>query len=308
MNDVHTLTARSVLSSAPIALGGDVSVAALEQVAAELLALRPAEIDELRIISQIDRLEEPLLSILAYDFKIDWWDPEYTVEQKRQTLKTNWLVHKRLGTPYAVKTALGAVFPGAKVLEWFEYGGDPYCFRIDLPLPEEGVPQDKLLRAVNRIWYYKNLRSHLDSINIQTESTGFLRIGAYTAASMVIEIWPELVTQVDVTGRNNAGAVTTAQQVIEVFPQLPTQVEIEGAAGTSAITTSQNVMHVFPELATSIEITVVEGVDALTASKQVVEVFPELPVQVDVNAQAGAGAITASRQIVHIYPDEQEEV
>ena len=42
-----------------------------------VLAARPVEIDLLRIYTQIDSLPEGLLDILAYDFKIDWYDPTY---------------------------------------------------------------------------------------------------------------------------------------------------------------------------------------------------------------------------------------
>ncbi|NCE66053.1 phage tail protein I, partial [Pseudoflavonifractor sp. 524-17] len=60
---------------------------ALAQAIAELLARRKEEIDRLLIYPAIDRLDEPLLDILARDFKVDWWDADYSVEEKRRTLK-----------------------------------------------------------------------------------------------------------------------------------------------------------------------------------------------------------------------------
>lgn len=82
MNDPgvnHSLTADNILASFPIALQGDASAAALGAITARLLARRPEEISQLRIYPMIDQLPERLLDILAYDFKVDWWDPNLSL-------------------------------------------------------------------------------------------------------------------------------------------------------------------------------------------------------------------------------------
>ena len=134
MNDSRLgITGENLLRILPPALTQDPSMVALASAGAEALAARRVEIDRVRTISNIDGLEEAVLDILAHDFKVDWYDPEYSLEEKRRTLKGNWLIHRRLGTKYAVRTALNAVYPGTIVQEWFEYGGNPYCFRVVLP-------------------------------------------------------------------------------------------------------------------------------------------------------------------------------
>ena len=164
MNDSRLgITGENLLRILPPALTQDPSMVALASAGAEALAARLAEIDRVRTISNIDGLEEAVLDILAHDFKVDWYDPEYSLEEKRRTLKDNWLVHRRLGTKYAVRTALNAVYPETIVQEWFEYGGNPYCFRVVLPAVGE-LTIEKQKRVLSRIQYYKNLRSHLDKI------------------------------------------------------------------------------------------------------------------------------------------------
>ena len=121
MNDSRLgITGENLLRILPPALTQDPSMVALASAGAEALAARLAEIDRVRTISNIDGLEEAVLDILAHDFKVDWYDPEYSLEEKRRTLKDNWLVHRRLGTKYAVRTALNAVYPETIVQEWFE--------------------------------------------------------------------------------------------------------------------------------------------------------------------------------------------
>lgn len=158
------LTAENLLLALPEALRQDEQMQALAAGIAEVLAARPAEIDRLLIYPRIDELPEALLDRLAYDFKVDWWDVEYSLAAKRQTLKDNWQVHRRLGTKAAVEQVIAAIYPETQVLEWFEYGGEPYHFKLEINLTFGWDTPDKRQRVLDRVEYYKNLRSHLDGV------------------------------------------------------------------------------------------------------------------------------------------------
>ena len=164
------LTKENLLFTFPVGLREDRSVAALGNVTAEALAKRPAEISMISIYPRIDELPEDLLDILAYDFKIDWWDPNYSLEEKRQVFKDNWYVHKHMGTKAAVETALRAIYPRTKVLEWFEYGGEPYHFRLDINITNDTIDSDKQRRVLERLNFYKSLRSHNDGVTYFVEA------------------------------------------------------------------------------------------------------------------------------------------
>lgn len=166
----HGLTRENLVATLPPALQKDPSVVALAEAMAELLAQRLKEIEQLRIYPAIDRLDEQLLDILAYDFKVDWWDPNYTLEEKRRTLKDSWRVHKTLGTKAAVETAISAIYPNTKVVEWFEYGGEPYHFRLDINITDDSMDSDKQRRVLERVNFYKSLRSHSDGITYFVET------------------------------------------------------------------------------------------------------------------------------------------
>lgn len=166
----HGLTAENILASFPLALQGDQSVAALAEAIAETLAGRTEEIGRLSIYPRIDQLDEKLLDILAYDFKVDWWDADYTLEEKRRTLKDSWRVHKLMGTKAAVETAISAIYPHTTVLEWWEYGGEPYHFRLDINITNDSIDSAKQRRVLERLNYYKSLRSHNDGVTYFVEA------------------------------------------------------------------------------------------------------------------------------------------
>lgn len=161
---VHGLTAENLLTAFPIALQGDQSSVALANVTARLLARRPEEINRLLIYPAIAQLDEKLLDILAYDFKVDWWDANYSLEEKRRTLADSWRVHKMLGTKAAVEMAIRAIYPHAEVREWFEYGGKPYHFKLNIDLTGELSDAARPYRVLDRVNFYKSLRSHVEEI------------------------------------------------------------------------------------------------------------------------------------------------
>lgn len=115
----------------------------------------------LKLYSIIDSLEEDLLDILAVDLKVDWYLPNATITAKREQIKTCFFVHKTIGTKAAMLAALSAICPGTLLEEWFEYGGEPYHFRITFDITNQTTPIDysDLKRFVA---IFKPLRAVLD--------------------------------------------------------------------------------------------------------------------------------------------------
>lgn len=148
MNENHGLTKENFLRSLPASISGDPKMLALAKAIAGALERRREEIGDISIYPHIERLDGGLLDILARDFKVDWWDSDYTLDEKRRTLSTSWQVHKALGTKGAVIRAISSVYQQAKVEEWFEYGGEPYHFRLTVRLSENGWDYGKHLSSL----------------------------------------------------------------------------------------------------------------------------------------------------------------
>lgn len=130
------------------------------------------------IWARIDELPEALLDILAYDLHIDWYDYSYSLEQKRQTIKTSVAVHKKLGTKYAVETALAAAYPNSSVIPWFAAGGSgiPYTFDVILDISESPVSVNVLyIKTV--VEYYKSLRDNINKIKAVNRQNTQMHVG-----------------------------------------------------------------------------------------------------------------------------------
>lgn len=83
-------------------------------------------------LDRIDFLEEELVDLLAEELHVDFYDIKSSLAEKRNLVKSSISTHMIKGTPQSINTVLNVFFKGAKLMEWFEYGGEPGWFKIDI--------------------------------------------------------------------------------------------------------------------------------------------------------------------------------
>lgn len=155
----------ALLESFPSSLALDEDKEKMAESTAPILSQIVSDTDKASIFTQIDTLPEWLLDVLAFDFKVDWYDYEGTIDEKRKTIQECIFIHKYKGTKYAVETALQSVYSKVTVNEWFEYGGEPFHFSVTIN--DTTNDREKRTRILEKIQYYKNLRSVLDSVTFK---------------------------------------------------------------------------------------------------------------------------------------------
>lgn len=91
------------------------------------------------------------LDFTAGERRVDFYDEGVSDERKRELIRRSDDIHRKKGTPFAVETVLSTILEKSEVLEWFQYGGQPFRFKItiDTPIPDEkGLPN--VFRLINR--------------------------------------------------------------------------------------------------------------------------------------------------------------
>lgn len=123
------------------------------------------------LISRIDELDSDTIDSLAWQWHVDFYDEDLSLEVRRALVKNSIRWHMKKGTKAAVEEMVQTVFESGRVTEWFEYGGEPYHFKIDLLSAPRIVQEDleKVVRVINSL---KNTRSWLDSLGFIRESEG----------------------------------------------------------------------------------------------------------------------------------------
>ncbi|MBT2717561.1 phage tail protein I [Bacillus sp. ISL-57] len=87
--------------------------------------------EKTKLIKQFEGIPDNLLDFIAYEEIVDFYETTMSVEEKRALIDRAQIVHQLKGTPAAIEEVAGIFFKNARVREWFEYGGDPYYFRIE---------------------------------------------------------------------------------------------------------------------------------------------------------------------------------
>lgn len=198
------LTAERMMDSFPLALQKDSKMVALAHSIANVLEQRLDEINLGQIYTRIDQLPEDLLDILAKDFAVDWYDRDYDLAAKRRTIKSAPYIHRHRGTAGAVLRGIRAIYPGSRLEEWWQYGGEPYHFRVMLDMGGSDITYVSTDRVLWAIGYYKSLRSHNDGVYYQSTfgieimtSSGYIVYAVRRCGT-----FPKTATQGGISARN----------------------------------------------------------------------------------------------------------
>lgn len=113
----------------------------------------------------LGKASEEILDELAWQFNIIEYDKAYPIETKRELVKGCLSIHHKRGTVAAVEDVATKVFGNAEIEEWFDYGGEPYHFRI---LTENLSSNDEMIEKVEEIVKKtQNVRSHLEEVVVE---------------------------------------------------------------------------------------------------------------------------------------------
>nr|DAM09783.1 MAG TPA: tail protein [Caudoviricetes sp.] len=122
---------------------------------------------KLSIYANIDNLPEEIINFLAWQFHVDFFYESWTLKQKRDAVKNSIKWHRYKGSIGVLEDYISTIFGNARVIEWFDYDGEPYHFKIDMITGE--IPSiEALNKILKAIYTIKNTRSWCDGL-------GFLR-------------------------------------------------------------------------------------------------------------------------------------
>ena len=144
-------------------------------------------IDEsVRILLDPDVMPEWRLNEYAWEMGAEWFDSTATIEEKREQAKVIHEVYRKIGTKKALLDAVSSLFgSGSIVDEWFDYGGEPYHYKICVTNDEATTSRrEECVRLINIV---TGVRCVLDSLQYygssgttETIYTATRPFGAYT--------------------------------------------------------------------------------------------------------------------------------
>ena len=122
----------------------------------------------------INELGSKELDVIASLIGIPWYDDAADIQTKREVLYGYENVVSISGTADAVKYALKDLFGDVEVIEWPDYCGEPYHFKLNV---NDKLTEDNTKRFQSVVDSAKNVRSIMDSIEAIRKSNVTLYVG-----------------------------------------------------------------------------------------------------------------------------------
>ncbi len=120
---------------------------------------------------ELTTLPDGILDLLAWQLHVDNYDTTVDRKAKLELVAVSMILHHKKGTAWAVRHALDIALQLSSpsvLTQWFEYGGDPYFFRVYLDISDYGMDPEEVTSAVKLILEHKNVRSWLEWLRTQT--------------------------------------------------------------------------------------------------------------------------------------------
>lgn len=142
------------------------------------------------IYAAIDTAPEQVLDLLAVELNTQYYDDTLNIDTKRALIKNTLIWYTNTGTPAAVTELVEAIFGSGEIEEWFEYGGDPYHFKIHT---FNVAATDEMLRlAESLVGSVQNVRSHLEEVIIEIMESMNIYIGCKASIEDDVTVYASL--------------------------------------------------------------------------------------------------------------------
>lgn len=203
------------------------------------------KIDRAMVYAGIDILPEEIIDLLAEEFRAQYYDGAMSLEKKREAVKKALQWYKKAGTLSAVHELIEFMYGEHKVEEWFQYGGKPYTFRVeimglDIPITDKGL--ESFMAALKKV---KNTRSLLEAIIFHREMDIQIYSGAAVSSYMrqVIVDFFDAKWEDGIDLHNSASELHyTRQSIIDFFSSTETY-EQKISLGSAELTTQKLIIR-----------------------------------------------------------------
>ncbi|AJC66903.1 phage tail protein I [Dickeya zeae] len=154
-----------------------------------------------------ERCPAQLLPYLAWALSVDRWDKRWSEQTKRQVIKAAWLVHRQKGTLAALRRVVEPFGYLIRVTEWWQTGGQPGTFRLDIGVQDSGITEETYLELERLIADAKPVSRHLLGLNIVMDCAGNIPLAAGQYSGDTLTVYPYFPETITTTGIDVRGAV-----------------------------------------------------------------------------------------------------
>ena len=183
-------------------------------------------IAEVLIYPAIDMLGSELINTLAIQMHCDFYDDTLPLDVRRNLVKNSIAWHRIKGTPAAVEQMIQTVYQTGVVEEWFDYGGEPFFFKVNLG--DSQITTQKIKNLIKMINASKNVRSWLEVLRFSKSIDITRYLGCFADVHKKYEIIPGIVQGGDISSSIFIGGHNEIHHSADVRVQHVSGAEAQG--------------------------------------------------------------------------------
>ncbi|MCI6098616.1 MAG: phage tail protein I [Selenomonadaceae bacterium] len=183
-------------------------------------------IAEVLIYPAIDMLGSELINTLAIQMHCDFYDDTLPLAVRRNLVKNSIAWHRIKGTPAAVEQMIQTVYQTGVVEEWFDYGGEPFFFKVNLG--DSQITTQKIKNLIKMINASKNVRSWLEVLRFSKSIDITRYLGCFADVHKKYEMRPGIVQGGDVSSSIFIGGHNEIHHSADVRVQHVSGAEAQG--------------------------------------------------------------------------------
>lgn len=165
------------------------------------------------VFAMLDTMPEYAIDVLAVELDTQYYDTAFTIDTKRRLIKNTLMWYLRAGTQSAVSELVETVFGEGEVIEWFDYGDEPYYFKIITNAAMTPDTDAMFTRMIERV---KNVRSHIRAVEIHRTIDHQLYYAGVCAASEYRS--PAIIDGYDINRNVTSGIYTGVADRTVIHP------------------------------------------------------------------------------------------
>lgn len=170
-----------------------------------------------------------LLPWLAWALGVRQWSDTWSEQRKRDEVAAALNIRRHAGTLGAMRSVIKAhAIEGAAISEWFDYGGQPGHFRLNLDLDGVGISARAYRDLIAGLQRAKRLSAHFDPTQIRIATRGHIRLGAGRHTSGSITLQPHRPRFLETHGRTSLGTGQHSSGAITLAPYHPSFLHATG--------------------------------------------------------------------------------
>lgn len=162
------------------------------------------------MFADADNQPESILDYMAIELDAAYYEQDMDITTKRELIKGALKWYMTAGSGKSVKELIGTTFGGGNVSEWYEFGGEPGEFGIEI---ESQMTEENYKRLSRTLDSVKPSSAHLRALESVRDAETDLYLGSALAEQSISTMLEDYSETTELSGNVHAGSTLASEMI-----------------------------------------------------------------------------------------------